>query len=289
MPGSPAGFRRRRHHGRRRDRLADLAPLRPVVARRRAGLLGGGAPVCCCAGGGGGWWVGGAAAALLLCWRRRGACRLSPGGWRTASAPAAARWRVARHHGAAVRVERRPARVEQAVTRVEFVGDDLLGLEDSVAVVVEQNARLDAVAGDALRHDGPAKRIERDDDQRLGLVGRRHALDLESRQQCERRARRERLILRALRRGACVWRGLLHRDGYGDRQHGEGGRGNETAFRHSNLRIWRNPIRFDDSGTTSAGRHSGSFRYAKHGEAPDTPAKVRVIAWPRSILAGRPT
>ena len=106
-------------------------------------------------------------------------------------------WGIAGHHAAAVRVERSPV-VEEPVAGIELVADDLLALEDAVAVGVEQDARRAAVPGAALRHDGPAETVERDDDERLGLIRRRDPLNLEARKQGEGRAGGERLILRAL-------------------------------------------------------------------------------------------
>ena len=161
-------------HATRRGLILSTAPA--ALLRRRAG----------CAGCAGAWraWRRGAAAALLS------AAELRLGGRR----------RIAGHLAAAIAVERRPVGVEEAMTRIQHLGDDLLALVDAVLVLVEQHARRAAGAGTALRDDRAALRIERDDDVGLGLVGRRHTLDLESGEQRERGARRKGLLLRAFAR-----------------------------------------------------------------------------------------
>ncbi len=114
-------------------------------------------------------------------------------------APGARGWRIgiARKNAAAVGVER-GAVVEEAVTGIQLVADDCFCLEDAVLVLVEQHARRAAAARRALGDDGAAEAVERDHDQRLGLVVRGGAIDLEAREQRERRPFGKRLILGSL-------------------------------------------------------------------------------------------
>ena len=127
--------------------------------------------------------------------------------------------RIAGHFAAAVRIERRPARIEQAVAGVQLARDDLLALEDPVAVLVEEDARRAAVARTALRDDRPSLRVERDDDVRLGFFRWCDAIDLETWKERKRRPRRERLILRPLGRR---WRRLLLPGLWQDKRGGDG-------------------------------------------------------------------
>ena len=101
---------------------------------------------------------------------------------------------IAGHHGTAVRIQR-PVLQEQAVAGVQLRGDDLFPFVKPVAVRVEKQARRAPVSGSALRDDRAPEAVEGDDDVGLGLVGRRDPVDLEARQQGERRSWRERLIL----------------------------------------------------------------------------------------------
>ena len=160
------------------------------------------------------------------------------------------RLRIAVEPSETVGVERR-AVIEQTVTGVQPVGDDLLAFEHAVAVRVNQESRRAAVARHALADDWPALTVEGHDDVGLGFLDGIDAVHTKTRQRGEWGAGRRRVVLRPV---------LGHRGGWGLARlcprrdanysgHRDGATGNESKPLHSNLRKRREVGRRQENWT----------------------------------------